>query len=108
LAPAESLSLRTYNVTGFSFTPEQLADGIRQFLPHFTIDYKICPVRQRIADSWPQSLDDSTARKDWAWRPEFDLQGTVQIMLERVNAKLKPHDSTTTFSTTPTQKFATM
>uniref|UniRef100_A0A915D772 NAD-dependent epimerase/dehydratase domain-containing protein n=1 Tax=Ditylenchus dipsaci TaxID=166011 RepID=A0A915D772_9BILA len=104
LTPAESLSLRTYNVTGFSFNPQQLADGIRRFFPDFKVDYKICSVRQRIADSWPQSLDDSTARRDWNWKPEFDIDATVEIMLERVSEKLKPQESTET----TTAIFATM
>ncbi|KAI1719500.1 NAD dependent epimerase/dehydratase family domain-containing protein [Ditylenchus destructor] len=98
LAPSENLSLRTYNVTGFSFTPEQLANGIRDYFPNFEIDYKICPVRQRIADSWPRSLDDSTAHTDWNWSPEFNLEGTIRIMLDRVCAKLKPNETATTAS----------
>ncbi|WKY10400.1 hypothetical protein Q1695_002617 [Nippostrongylus brasiliensis] len=61
--PAESLSHRVYNV-----------------MPHFEIEYKICDVRQAIADSWPRSLDDSQAKKDWGWRVEYGLEETVEVM----------------------------
>jgi threonine 3-dehydrogenase len=88
--PSENLSLRTYNVTGFSFTPEQIAESIRKRIPNFQIEYNICPIRQKIADSWPRSLDDSTARRDWAWKPEYDLEATTEIMLELLTAKLLP------------------
>ncbi|CAD6199280.1 unnamed protein product [Caenorhabditis auriculariae] len=79
-ADASSLARRTYNVTGFSFTPEEIAAAIRKVMPAFEIDYKICPIRQAIADSWPRSLDDSGARQDWGWNPEYALDETVQIM----------------------------
>ncbi|CAO4379921.1 unnamed protein product [Caenorhabditis nigoni] len=79
-AESESLKRRTYNVTGFSFTPEEIADAIRRVMPDFEIDYDICPTRQAIADSWPKSLDDSEARKDWGWNPEYGLEETVQVM----------------------------
>ncbi|EFP11219.1 hypothetical protein CRE_30778 [Caenorhabditis remanei] len=79
-AESETLKRRTYNVTGFSFTPEEIADAIRRVIPSFEIDYDICPIRQAIADSWPMSLDDSEARKDWGWNPEYGLEETVQVM----------------------------
>ncbi|WKY10403.1 hypothetical protein Q1695_002617 [Nippostrongylus brasiliensis] len=78
--PAESLSHRVYNVTGFSFTPEEIANAIKKVMPHFEIEYKICDVRQAIADSWPRSLDDSQAKKDWGWRVEYGLEETVEVM----------------------------
>jgi len=87
-APSEALSMRTYNITGFSFTPQQLAEHIRLYLPHFQVYYDPCPVRQRIADSWPKSLDDSMARRDWGWAPSYDLANTVDKMMELVSKKL--------------------
>jgi threonine 3-dehydrogenase len=93
--PSENLSLRTYNVTGFSFTPEEIAQSIRKRIPSFEIEYNICPIRQKIADSWPRSLDDSTARRDWNWKPEYDLEATTDIMLELLTAKLLPPQQTT-------------
>lgn len=80
-APAESLSMRTYNVTAMSFTPEVLAQEIAKHMPEFRITYCVDPVRQAIADSWPMSLDDSTARKDWGWKHDFDLPELVTTML---------------------------
>ena len=84
MAPAERLHLRTYNVTGFSCTPASLAEQIRHFVPNFKVHYEPCQMRQRIADSWPQSLDDSTARLDWGWAPEYTIGRTVQEMLQRL------------------------
>ncbi|CAI5451688.1 unnamed protein product [Caenorhabditis angaria] len=79
-ADNSQLKRRVYNVTGFSFTPEQIAGAIRKVMPNFQIDYKICETRQAIADSWPRSLDDSGARNDWGWNPEYGLDETVQVM----------------------------
>jgi nucleoside-diphosphate-sugar epimerase len=77
-----------FNVTGMSFTPEQLAAEIRKHLPSFEIDYHIDPVRQAIADSWPDSLDDSAARAEWGWSPRYDLPSMVEDMLGHLEVKL--------------------
>ena len=78
--PQEALPSRTYNVAGVSFTPEELGEEIRKYVPHFSQDY--CPDhRQAIADSWPEVFDDTAARLDWNWRPEFDLERMVSTML---------------------------
>lgn len=79
-----------YNVAAMNFSPEELATAIRQFLPDFRIDYEIDPVRQAIADSWPRSVDDSAARKEWGWAPRYDLPAMVKDMLEKLGARLKP------------------
>ncbi|CAD5224628.1 unnamed protein product [Bursaphelenchus okinawaensis] len=94
-APSESLNMRTYNVTGFSFTPEDIANEIRRYIPHFQIEYNVCPIRQKIADTWPRSLDDSCAREDWGWNPEHNLSTTTQLMLELVEQKLGKDPKTT-------------
>jgi nucleoside-diphosphate-sugar epimerase len=81
-----------FNVTGMNFTPEILAAEIRQHIPAFIIDYKVDPVRQAIADSWPNSLDDSAAREEWGWDPQYDLAALVRDMLENLELKLAVED----------------
>jgi len=85
--PANVFSQNVYNVTGFSFTPAQLAEAIKKYIPNFQIDYQP-DFRQKIADSWPKSLDDSKARKDWGWSPKYDLDSMVKDMLIKLRAKL--------------------
>lgn len=81
-APADTLSIRSsYNLTGVSFTPAMLADEIKKILPGFTITYKDNDPRQAIADSWPNSIDDTTAQRDWGWKPRFDLSSITKDMI---------------------------
>ncbi len=81
-APAAQISIRSsYNFGGISFTPEVLAAEIRKHLPDFSLAYTPNDPRQAIADSWPKSIDDAYARKDWAWKPEFDLSKMTTDML---------------------------
>ena len=77
-----------FNVNAMSFTPADLANAIQARLPEFRIDYRIDPLRQAIADSWPNSLDDSAARAEWGWQPTFDLDAMVDDMLENLTRKL--------------------
>lgn len=77
-----------YNITALQVTPAQLASAIRRHLPDFRIMYQPDPVRQRIADSWPRRLDDRSAREEWGWKPEYDLESMTSEMLERLAAKL--------------------
>ncbi|CAG9532958.1 unnamed protein product [Cercopithifilaria johnstoni] len=86
--PSEKLTHRTYNVTGYSFTPEEITAAIRKVMPNFKIEYELCPTRQKIADSWPKTLDDTNARKDWNWQPMYDLESTVNIMFDLVKCQL--------------------
>lgn len=74
-----------YNISAINFTPEELATEIQKHLPDFKIDYKP-DFRQAIADSWPHSIDDSQARKDWNWQHEFDLELMTQEMIENVKS----------------------
>lgn len=83
-APAEQVKIRSsYNVTGFSFTPQQLATLIQERSSGFKMSYQP-DFRQSIADSWPDSIDDSVARDHWGWKPETDLGTMVDIMLKSV------------------------
>ena len=77
-----------FNVNSLSLEPEQLADEIRARIPGFTMDYEIDPLRQSIADSWPDSLDDTVARAEWGWDPKYDLSTMVDDMLENLRRKL--------------------
>ncbi|MBP7556937.1 MAG: NAD-dependent epimerase/dehydratase family protein [Chitinophagaceae bacterium] len=80
-APAHKVSVRTsYNVSGMSFAPREIAAEIASHIPGFSISYKP-DYRQNIADSWPQSIDDSVARADWGWKEEFDLAAMTSDML---------------------------
>lgn len=86
-APANRLSVRTsYNLAGMSFTPAEVAESIRKLMPHFKITYKP-DFRQAIADSWPATIDDSAARHDWNWRPEYDLDAMTKDMLHHLAVK---------------------
>ncbi|MEI6265739.1 MAG: NAD-dependent epimerase/dehydratase family protein [Sphingobacteriia bacterium] len=86
-APAKSISVRTsYNVAGMSFSPKEITNSIQQHIPDFTINYKP-DSRQAIADSWPQSIDDSVAHQDWGWKPEFDLAKMTKDMLDNLALK---------------------
>jgi nucleoside-diphosphate-sugar epimerase len=84
-APKEEVKIRSsYNLAGISFTPATLAEAIQKHLPDFTIDYAP-DFRQAIADSWPNSIDDSFAANDWHWKLKFNLEAMVKIMLENVD-----------------------
>ncbi len=76
-----------YNITAMSITPAELADEIRKHIPDFVIDYRVDPMRQAIAESWPRSLDDGAARAEWDWSPRFDLAATTADMLARLREK---------------------
>jgi nucleoside-diphosphate-sugar epimerase len=73
-----------FNVTAMAITPSELADAIRSHLPDFVIDYRVEPIRQAIADSWPRSIDDRAARAEWGWQPRYDLAATTADMLTRL------------------------
>jgi nucleoside-diphosphate-sugar epimerase len=80
-APAESISIRTsYNIAGMSFSPAEIGASIQKHLPDFDLQYKP-DYRQTIADSWPQSIDDSVARNDWGWQPAYDIDKMTVDML---------------------------
>lgn len=82
--PSEEIKTRSsYNLGGISFTPKELAESIRKYIPSFEISYAP-DFRQEIAASWPSSIDDSTAQKDWGWKHEFDLDKMTKTMLEGI------------------------
>jgi nucleoside-diphosphate-sugar epimerase len=85
-APADKISVRTsYNISAISFSPAEIAAAIKKHIPGFKISYKP-DYRQAIADSWPQSIDDSVARRDWNWKHEYDLEKLTMDMLKNLKA----------------------
>jgi len=83
-APAEQVKIRSsYNLSAMSFSPKEIAESIQKHIPDFTITYKP-DSRQNIADSWPQSIDDTAAREDWGWKPQYDLDEMTKDMLENL------------------------
>ena len=87
-APKENLSVRSsYNLGGLSFTPKELAEEIKKEMPDFEIDYQP-DFRQAIADSWPASIDDSIAKKDWGLTYDFDISAMTKDMLKNLKVKL--------------------
>jgi nucleoside-diphosphate-sugar epimerase len=87
-APASKIKVRTaYNVSGMSFSPAEIAAEIKKHLPHFSIQYKP-DYRQIIANSWPQSIDDTVARNDWGWKEEYNLSAMTKDMLDNLKLSL--------------------
>ena len=77
-----------FNLAAMSFSAGELAAEIKKHIPEFTCEYKP-DFRQEIADSWPRSIDDSTAREEWGWEPKYDLTSMTKDMLEKLSVKLK-------------------
>jgi nucleoside-diphosphate-sugar epimerase len=87
-APASRLMVRTaYNLAGISFTPAEVAAEIKRLIPGFSIEYHP-DYRQAIAETWPESIDDQTARTDWGWKAEYDLQKMTAEMIRQIRPAL--------------------
>ncbi len=83
-APIEKINIRTsYNLSGMSFSPKEISEEIKKHIPEFEMSYKP-DYRQQIANSWPQSIDDTVARKDWGWKEDYNLEAMVKDMLLNV------------------------
>ena len=83
-APEEKIKIRTsYNISGMSFSPKEIAAEIKKHIPEFTVSYK-SDYRQQIANSWPQSIDDTVARNDWGWKEDYDLPAMTTDMLKNL------------------------
>lgn len=85
--PTKLVHRNSFNVTAMSFDPEEIAASIREVIPSFVMEYDLDPLRQGIADSWPNSLDDSCARNEWGWKPEYDLKAMTLDMIETIRHK---------------------
>jgi nucleoside-diphosphate-sugar epimerase len=86
-ADGSKLKHRSFNITAMSFAPEEIAAEIKKHIPEFEISYEP-DFRQQIAESWPASIDDSAAREEWGWKPDYDLAAMTKVMLERLSKKL--------------------
>jgi nucleoside-diphosphate-sugar epimerase len=88
-ASPEKISVRTsYNFGAINFTPKELVEEIKKLYPTFKCTYDPDPVKQAIAESWPESIDDSDAKRDWGWKPDIDLTKMTKTMIEGLREKL--------------------
>ena len=78
----------SFNIASMSFDPETIAASIRKYIPSFKMRYEVDPVRQSIADSWPDNMDDTCARKEWGWAPTYDLDAMPQDLIKNLKVKL--------------------
>ncbi|MBE6306414.1 MAG: NAD-dependent epimerase/dehydratase family protein [Bacteroidaceae bacterium] len=86
--PDRLVHRNSFNVTSMSFDPEIISNKIREYVPDFKMEYELDPLRQAIADSWPNSLDDTCAREEWDWKPQYDLDSMTVDMLKQLRIKL--------------------
>lgn len=86
--PSRLVHRNSFNIASMSFDPEIIYNKIKEYIPDFRMEYELDPLRQSIADSWPDSLDDSCARTEWDWKPEFDLDAMSKDMIKNLRVKL--------------------
>lgn len=86
--PSKLVHRNAFNVTAMSFDPEKIAAEIRKHIPEFELTYDVDKVKQEIANSWPNSLDDSCAREEWGWKPDYTLETMTIDMLDKLSEKL--------------------
>ncbi len=87
--PTRLVHRNGFNIASMSFDPEEIFNAIKRHKPDFEMEYNVDPLKQSIADSWPDSLDDSCARAEWDWMPQYDLDAMTVDMLKNLEAKLK-------------------
>lgn len=85
--PSRLKHRNSFNIAAMSFDPEIIAGNIRKYIPEFTMEYNVDPLRQAIAESWPNSLDDTCAREEWDWEPHYTLDMMTQDMLTKLKAR---------------------
>lgn len=86
--PSRLVHRNSFNIASMSFDPEIIYNKIKEYIPDFRMEYELDPLRQSIADSWPDSLDDSCARTEWDWMPEYDLDAMSLDMIKNLRVKL--------------------
>ena len=87
--PTRLVHRNGFNIASMSFDPEEIFNAIKRYKPEVEMEYDVDPLKQGIADSWPDSLDDSCARAEWDWNPQYDLDAMTVDMLKNLEAKLK-------------------
>lgn len=87
--PTRLVHRNGFNIASMSFDPDEIFNAIKRYKPDFEMEYDVDPLKQGIADSWPDSLDDSCARAEWDWKPQYDLDAMTVDMLKNLEAKLK-------------------
>lgn len=87
--PAKLVHRNAFNLASMSFAPETIYAAIKRYLPQFEMEYQVDPLKQHIAESWPDCMDDSCARSEWGWQPKYDLETMTIDMLEKLSIKLK-------------------
>jgi len=87
--PSKLIHRNSFNVSALSFDPEMLANEVKKHIPDFVMDYDVDPIRQKIADSWPDNMDDSAAREEWGWNPKYNLSDMTKDMIEVLSKRLK-------------------
>lgn len=86
--PDKLVHRNAFNVTAMQLKPEILEESIKKHIPEFRMDYEIDPLKQDIADSWPDSIDDSCAKEEWGWKPDYNLESMTEDMLNKLSIKL--------------------
>lgn len=86
--PTRLIHRNAFNIASMSFAPETIFEAIKKEIPSFEIEYKPDPLKQSIADSWPDSMDDSCARAEWDWKPEYNLESMTKDMIVKLRARL--------------------
>ena len=86
--PTKLVHRNSFNLASMSFAPETIYAAIKKHMPYFEMEYQVDPLKQHIADSWPDCMDDSCARQEWGWQPKYDLETMTVDMLEKLRLKL--------------------
>ena len=86
--PTKLVHRNSFNLASMSFAPETIYAAIKKHIPYFEMEYQVDPLKQHIADSWPDCMDDSCARQEWGWQPKYDLETMTVDMLEKLKLKL--------------------
>lgn len=85
--PSKFVHRNSFNIASMSFEPETIYKKIQEYIPDFKMEYEVDPLRQTIAESWPNSLDDTCAREEWGWKPEYDLDAMTKDMIEKLKVR---------------------